>query len=54
MYPEDPRMNPLRDPERRPSQILLVLMAIGIAIVVTLLAQLVLYLAEVWKARPLG
>ena len=54
MYPEDPRMNPMRDSERRPSQILLILMAVGIAIVVLLLGQPMLYLAKVWKAQPLG
>ena len=54
MYPEDPRQNPLRDPERRPSQILLVLMAVGIAVVVTLFAGAMLYVAEIWRARPLG
>ena len=54
MYPEDPRQNPMNDPKQRPSQILLILMAVGIAAVVTLFGIFILYLAEMWNARPLG
>lgn len=54
MYPDDPRQNPMNDPKHRPSQILLVLMAVGIATVVTLFGMAILYLAEIWNARPLG
>ncbi len=54
MYPDDPQKNPMSDPENRPSQVLLILMAVGIAVVVTLLGGFVLYLSEIWKAQPLG
>ena len=54
MYPEDPRQNPMEDPSRRPSQVLLVLIAVGVATVVTFLAWGLLHFAEIWRARPLG
>ncbi len=45
---------PPGDPRRPPSRIFLVLLAVGIAIVVTLFAGLIVYLRDVWTARPLG
>jgi len=54
VYPEDSRQNPLADPERRPSQLLLIAIGVAVAAVVTLLGAGFLYLAEVWNARPLG
>ena len=54
MYPDDPRQNSMDEERRRPSQILLVLMAVGIAVAVTLLAGLLLYLSELFRAKPLG
>ena len=52
MYPDDPQKNPMSDPKNRPTQVLL--MAIGIAVVMTLLGGFILYLSEIWKAQPLG
>ena len=46
--------HPLLDPENRPSQWLLIAMAVGIAVVVTLFGGAILYIAEVFRARPLG
>ena len=46
--------HPLLAPENRPSQWLLIAMAVGIAVVVTLFGGAVLYIAEVFRARPLG
>jgi hypothetical protein len=46
--------HPLLDRKNRPSQWLLILMAVGIAVAVTLFGGLVLYIAEIWRARPLG
>lgn len=54
MYPDDPRSNPMNDPRQRPSQALLVLIAIGVAVAATLLGGLLLYLSDVWTAQPLG
>lgn len=54
MYPDDFRKHLMKDPGQRPSQMLLILMAIGIAVAVTFLGGLFLYLSEIWKARPLG
>ena len=42
------------DKSKRPSQILLILIAVGVAVVVTLFGGCILYLAEIWRARPLG
>ena len=50
----DRQRHPLQDPRNRPSQWLLMAMAVGIAIVVTLFGGAVLYIAEVFRARPLG
>lgn len=46
--------HPLLDPRNRPSQWLLILIAVGVAVAVTLFGGLVLYVAEIWRARPLG
>ncbi len=54
MYPRGPEWDPRKDPRFRVPQFLLVLMAVAIAAVVILLAGVFLYLADVWRARPLG
>ena len=45
---------PPGDPRRPPPRWLLVLIAVSVAIVVTLFAFLIAYLRDVWTARPLG
>ena len=54
MHQEDSRKDPLADPKRRPSQVLLIAIAVAVAAVVTLIAVGFLRLAEMWNARPLG
>ena len=54
MYPDDLRKNPATEARRRSSQVPLVLMAVGVAMVVTLLAGLLRYLSEIFRAKPLG
>lgn len=54
MHPDDFKRYPKDDPRRRPSQWFLILLAVGIAVAVTLFAGLVLYLRDIWTARPLG
>ncbi|MCZ6632331.1 MAG: hypothetical protein O7G87_02935 [bacterium] len=54
MNPNDPRYNPYHDPDKRPSSLLLLLIALGVAIAVTLFGGLIFYLRDVFTARPLG
>ena len=54
MRPDDPRRDPATGERRRPAQVLLVLLAVGVAVVVTLLAGLLRYLLEIFRAKPLG
>ena len=54
MYPEDPRQNPYENPDRRPSVWLLLLIAVGVTVAAMLLGGLVLYLRDIFTARPLG
>ena len=51
---DDPRRNPFHNPENRPSGWLLVLIAVGVAVVVTLLGWLMLYMQAVFNTQPLG
>ena len=48
MYPEDPRARK-KQPTSLKEQVLLVLMAVGIAVAVSGLAGAFLYLARVWR-----
>ena len=54
MDPDPFKSYPPGDPRRPPSRILLVLLAVAVAIVVTLFAGLIVYLRDVWTAQPLG
>jgi hypothetical protein len=51
---DDPRRNPFHDPEKRPSGWLLVLIAVGVSVLVTLLSWLLLYMRAVFNTQPLG
>ena len=51
---DDPRRNPYHDPDTRPPGWLLCLIAVAVAIAVTAIAWVILYLREVFSARPLG
>ena len=42
------------DPRRRPPQWLLVLIALGVAVVTSLLAGGMLFLMEAFRAKPMG
>ena len=46
--------NPYHDPDKRPSPFLLLLIAVGVAIAVTLFGGLILYMRDIFSARPLG
>ena len=54
MRHDDPRRNPYLHPQNRPSGWLLVLIAVGVAVVVTALGWVMLYLRAVFSAQPLG
>ena len=49
MYPDDPRLGRRKTQRSVREQILVVLIAVGVAVVVTLFAGLVLYFAELMK-----
>lgn len=51
---DDPRRNPFHNPENRPAGWLLVLIAVGVSVVVTLLGWLLLYVQAVFNTQPLG
>ena len=51
---DDPRRNPYHDPDTRTPGWLLCLIAVAVAIAVTAIAWVILYLREVFSARPLG
>ena len=51
---DDPRRNPYHDPDTRTPGWLLCLIAVGVAIAVTAIAWVILYMREVFSARPLG
>ena len=51
---DDPRRNPYHDPESRPSSWLLCLIAVGVAVAVSVIGWLLLYMRAVFSARPLG
>ena len=48
---DDPRRNPYHDPDSRPPGWFLCLIAVGIAVAVTAIGWVVLYLREVFSAR---
>ncbi|MFT5369431.1 MAG: hypothetical protein ACI8V2_004408 [Candidatus Latescibacterota bacterium] len=54
MRSNDPRRNPYDNPENRPSGWLLVAIAVGVSVAVTLLGWVLLYMRAVFGARPLG
>jgi hypothetical protein len=51
---DDPRRNPYHNPDNRPSGWLLVAIAVGVSVAVTLLGWLMLYLRAVFSTQPLG
>lgn len=51
---DDPRRNPYSDPAKRPPAWLLVLIAVAVAVAVTALSWVMLYLRDVFSARPMG
>lgn len=53
MDPDPFKSYPPGDPRRPPSRVFLVLLAVAVAIAVTLFAALIVYLREVWTAQPL-
>ncbi|MDA0746854.1 MAG: hypothetical protein O2954_10060 [bacterium] len=46
--------DPRQDPRWRISQWKMVLLAVGISVLVTIFAWVLLFLREIWTARPLG
>ena len=54
MDPDPLKSYPPGDPRRPPPRWFLVLIAVAVAIAVTLFAVLIAYLRDVWPARPLG
>ena len=51
---DDPRRNPYHNSDARPPGWLLCLIAVGVALAVTVLGWVILYLRDVFSARPLG
>lgn len=45
---------PKGDPRRKPPQWLLILIALGVALVTSVLAGVMLYVVEAFRAKPLG
>ena len=54
MSPNEPQRRRMQDPKNKPSQTLMILIAVGVAVVVTILGQAILYVAELFRAKPLG